>query len=159
MGAVMPDRQYALVDVRVLVLRDGNVLLMQLNAGMFNGFWNLPGGHVMPGEDVVSAAVRELAEEVGVRARPEDLLFSSVTHHRPPSRSEKVTFAFSTSTFAGEPFAAEPHRTDVVRWTAWCELPAGLMPQAEAALRLFRSRQHFETSGLGDAPGTVLGVG
>lgn len=145
------DRQQALVDVRVLVFRDWHVLLIRLSAGVFDGSWNLPGGHVMPGENAVAAAVRELQEEVGLRVRPEDLIFRSVTHHRPPTRSEKVTFTFSAETFTGEPFAAEPHRADVVRWTAWDDLPAKLTPQAAASLSLFRSGQHFATFGLGEA--------
>lgn len=34
------------------------------------GIWIQPGGHVEPGEDVVTAAVRETLEETGVVARP-----------------------------------------------------------------------------------------
>jgi 8-oxo-dGTP diphosphatase len=149
---VTTDRQQALVDVRVLVLRDGNVLLIRLSAGMFGGCWNLPGGHVMPDESVVAAAVRELQEEVGLRVRAEDLAFRCVTHHRPPTRSEKVTFTFSTEVFTGEPFAAEPDRADVVRWTPWTDLPEKLMPQAEASLTLFRSGQQFAAFNLRGAP-------
>ncbi len=147
------DRQQALVDVRVLVLQGEEVLLIQLSAGMFDGCWNLPGGHVMPGESAVAAAVREIQEEVGIQVRADDLTFRSVTHHRPPTRSEKVTFTFSTEIFAGQPFAAEPDRADVVRWTAWDDLPAKLMPQAAASLTLFRSGQHFATFNLGETPG------
>jgi ADP-ribose pyrophosphatase YjhB (NUDIX family) len=150
---VTEDRQQALVDVRVLVLQEGHVLLMRLSADMFDGCWNLPGGHVMPGENAVAAAVRELQEEVGLHVRAENLTFRSGTHHRPPTRSEKVTFTFSTEVFTGEPFAAEPHRADVVRWTAWDNLPAKLMPQAAASLTLFRSGQHFATFNLGETPG------
>lgn len=145
------DRQQALVDVRVLVLRDRHVLLMRLASRLFDGCWNLPGGHVMPGENAVAAAVRELQEEVGLHVRGDDLTFQSVTHHRPPTRSEKVTFTFSADTFTGEPFAAEPHRADMVRWTAWDELPGKLMPQAAVSLELFRSGQTFATFNLGAA--------
>lgn len=145
------DRQQALVDVRVLVLRDQHVLLMRLSSGLFDGCWNLPGGHVMPDENAVAAAVRELQEEVALDVRPEDLTFRSVTHHRPPTRSEKVTFTFSTDVFMGEPLAAEPHRADVVCWTAWDDLPERLMAQAAVSLELFRSGQHFATFNLGNA--------
>lgn len=50
----MLNRQLALVDVRVIVLRGDAVLLIRLSAGEFIGRWNLPGGHVMLGEDVVA---------------------------------------------------------------------------------------------------------
>jgi 8-oxo-dGTP pyrophosphatase MutT (NUDIX family) len=35
--------------------------------------WEVPGGHLDPGESPVDAAVRELAEETGLVARPSDL--------------------------------------------------------------------------------------
>ncbi|AUS80890.1 hypothetical protein C1701_23965 [Actinoalloteichus sp. AHMU CJ021] len=145
------ERQRALVDVRVLALRDEDVLLIQLTGGSFTGHWNLPGGHVLPGENVVSAAVRELREEVGLRTSPTDLVFSSVTHHRPPTRSEKVTFTFLTRRFDGQAYAAEPDRAALVRWVPRADPPQPLMPQAEASLRLFLDQGRFDTTGL-DGP-------
>lgn len=156
MVAADPARQRALVDVRVLALRGDEVLLIQPIGEVFGGCWNLPGGHVMPGEDVVSAAVRDLEEEVGLRARPEDLVFNNVTHHRPPMRSEKVTFTFSARIFDGEAFPREPTRARVTRWTSWSDLPTELMPQAAASLSLFRAREHFDTFGLGRVSGPVI---
>jgi 8-oxo-dGTP pyrophosphatase MutT (NUDIX family) len=35
--------------------------------------WEVPGGHLDPGESPLDAAVRELAEEAGLTARPSDL--------------------------------------------------------------------------------------
>ncbi|MEU0571046.1 NUDIX domain-containing protein [Nonomuraea sp. NPDC005983] len=35
--------------------------------------WDLPGGHLEPGETPVAAAARELAEETGLRLAPSDL--------------------------------------------------------------------------------------
>lgn len=144
----MLNRQSALVDVRVIVIRDDAVLLIRLSAGEFTGRWNLPGGHVRPGEDVVSAAVREVNEEIGLTVRPEHLTFSSVTQHRPPTRSEKVTFTFTVREFDGEPVNAEPDKVDACRWTPLDDLPAVMMPQAEASLRLFLGGQPFATYGL-----------
>jgi 8-oxo-dGTP pyrophosphatase MutT (NUDIX family) len=37
--------------------------------------WEVPGGHLDPGESVLDAAVRELAEEAGLLVRPEQVEF------------------------------------------------------------------------------------
>ncbi len=49
---------------------DGRVLMARRTAGQISpGFWELPGGKVDPGETAQAAAVRELAEEVGLAAQ------------------------------------------------------------------------------------------
>ncbi|MGV6850187.1 MAG: NUDIX domain-containing protein, partial [Marinibacterium sp.] len=57
-----------------VVLRDGHVLLARRANPPDAGLWGFPGGHVEPGETGLAAAVRELAEETGVIARPVDYL-------------------------------------------------------------------------------------
>jgi 8-oxo-dGTP pyrophosphatase MutT (NUDIX family) len=49
-----------------LVAREGRVLLIATAGGRR---WQLPKGHVEPGESVAQAAAREVREETGVRAR------------------------------------------------------------------------------------------
>ena len=55
-----PDTHGALVAVWV----DGRILLVKTS---YLTYWNLPGGYVKRGESGRQAALRELAEEVGVR--------------------------------------------------------------------------------------------
>lgn len=54
--------------VGALLLRDGRVLLglRALHKRLAPGRWDLPGGHVEPGETPEQALWRELAEETGV---------------------------------------------------------------------------------------------
>lgn len=58
----------AIVASLCFVLHDEQVLLLQRNHGAFLGKWDAAGGLVSFGETPAEAAVRELAEETGVRA-------------------------------------------------------------------------------------------
>ena len=52
------------------VVRDGAVLFLRRSPGVFRaGHWELPGGAVEPGESHETAAVREMAEETGLKVR------------------------------------------------------------------------------------------
>lgn len=58
------------VEVAVSIVRapDGRVLMAERTAGQISpGFWELPGGKIDAGESPEQAAVRELAEEIGIR--------------------------------------------------------------------------------------------
>lgn len=54
--------------VGVVCLRGDQVLLIRRGKPPRQGEWSLPGGRIEPGERAMAAALRELAEETGVRA-------------------------------------------------------------------------------------------
>jgi 8-oxo-dGTP diphosphatase len=62
-----PDRPF--VAASVAVFRDGRVLLASRTAPPADSLFSLPGGVVEVGEMLADAALRELFEEVAVRAR------------------------------------------------------------------------------------------
>ncbi len=72
--------RYTVVPRTLIFLkRDEHVLLMRGGAHKwFAGRYNGLGGHVEPGEDVYTAALREVQEEAGVR--PEALTLRAVVH-------------------------------------------------------------------------------
>ena len=59
------------VVVAGLLRRDGRVLLVHRSPSRrdYPDVWDVPGGHVEPGETPVAALVRELHEELGVTVR------------------------------------------------------------------------------------------
>ena len=60
------------VDIALFTIIGGElfVLLVERGQDPWKGAWALPGGFVRPDEDLEAAAVRELAEETGIREEP-----------------------------------------------------------------------------------------
>lgn len=52
-----------------IVAREGRLLLVRRANPPDAMYWGFPGGHIEPGETLLSAAVRELREETGVIAK------------------------------------------------------------------------------------------
>ncbi len=55
---------------------------------LFPGFWIGPGGHVEEGEDVLSAAIREIKEETGVQLKPDKVTLKVLAFHHHVDRNE-----------------------------------------------------------------------
>jgi ADP-ribose pyrophosphatase YjhB (NUDIX family) len=57
-----------------VVVRGERLLLVRRSHRPDAGRWGFPGGKIEPGETVIAAALRELAEETGVAAEPIEVL-------------------------------------------------------------------------------------
>ncbi len=92
----------------------GRVLLVrQYRLAALASLWELPAGRVDPGETVLAAAKRELAEETGYRARHWSKLLTF--YASPGYVAEKMTLFKATGLTAGEPKPMEDERIEV-RW-------------------------------------------
>lgn len=65
----MDGRRKPVLAASIAVFREGKVLLAQRGKAPALGLWSLPGGRIEPGEALQEAVLRELFEEVGVRAQ------------------------------------------------------------------------------------------
>jgi ADP-ribose pyrophosphatase YjhB (NUDIX family) len=59
------DNKSPVLVVGCVIRKDGKYLLIQENRPDIRGLWNVPAGHVDPGEDIEVAARRETKEETG----------------------------------------------------------------------------------------------
>ncbi|MET9958211.1 methyltransferase, FxLD system [Streptomyces sp. NPDC006326] len=126
----------AMAGVAVVVTNDRGQVLLGWNPS--RAVWELPAGKVEPGEAFEATAVRELAEEAGLQARPESVLLLGTlcdsTHG-----FTRVTEIARITDYTGEPTVREPEL--ITRWEwhtpfAVLNLPQPLFTASAQALNV-----------------------
>ncbi|MFE6686846.1 NUDIX hydrolase [Streptomyces sp. NPDC057743] len=129
-----PPQAQAVFGVGVIVLdADGRVLLGRHRAGT----WELPGGKVDPGEGVRSAAARELREETGLHAEPDDVRVFTMLHDDFHGL-RRITMAALVTRYEGTPYAAEPELVSAWEWHSPTALPGPLFTPSAQVLAVWR---------------------
>ncbi|WP_436786458.1 NUDIX hydrolase [Yinghuangia sp. YIM S10712] len=123
------------IDVHVILREGDKILLSQRGSPYGYGQWHAPSGKLDAGEPLISAAVREAYEEVGVDIEPDHLRLVHVVHHRQGGGSaDRIGFFFEATRWAGEPFNREPDKCLQVAWFAAHDLPRDVIPYPAAGL-------------------------
>lgn len=107
------------VAAGVLVIREGEALLVRRRYEPLAGQWSLPAGFVDAGEDPRRAAERECLEETGLHAEVEDLV--DVIYGREHAAGADLMLVYRAGLAGGEP-RAEDDAADV-RFFASRDLP------------------------------------
>jgi ADP-ribose pyrophosphatase YjhB (NUDIX family) len=87
-----------------VVVHDGeSVLILDEPIPQHEGLWSLPGGHAGYDEGPREAVLRELYEETGLEADPDDLSLVTVVHATTPGPAYHfVTYGLERSATSGE---------------------------------------------------------
>lgn len=145
------------VDLVILTIREQrlSVLLVRRGIAPYRGRWALPGGFLEEGEDLEPAAVRELAEETGLRLR--DVHLEQLRTYGAPGRDPRgrvVTVAH----LALAPDLPVPHAGSDAAHAEWLPVDEALSGAALAfdhdrilADGVERARAKLEYSPLGTA--------
>lgn len=138
-------RHKEVVDVHLILRRGDEVLLARrAGTGYGDGLYNLPSGHVEPGEDVRTAVIREAREEIGLALTPGDVSAELVLQHRGPGEEARIGWFFEAAYGAGgEPFNAEPEKCTELSWYAATALPDDMVAYCRAALDAWRAGERF----------------
>ena len=113
------------VGVGVIIIRDGQVLLLRRRNVHGAGSWSTPGGHLEFGESPEECAIREAKEETGVDIA--DVRFRAVTNDVFEAEGKHyITLWMEGGYAAGEAVVNAAYEMSEVGWFAWDELPAPL---------------------------------
>lgn len=106
------------------LVKDGKVLLGMKKRGFGQGKYNGFGGKVVDGESIEQAALRELAEEAGVRATRYAKMAELDFRFSQKSEWDQVVHVFLVAAWEGEPRESEEMTAE---WFAHSEIPYGKM--------------------------------
>jgi 8-oxo-dGTP pyrophosphatase MutT (NUDIX family) len=136
--------RFQVIPAAYVVLRRGDevLLLLRANTGYMDGYWAVPAGHVEQGESALTAALREVREEVGVKIDPADLVPVTAMHRTGGNGlaiDERVDFFFTASRWDGEPRLMEPDKAAGLDWYSLDKLPDPVVPHEARVLAGLRS--------------------
>lgn len=110
--------EQAAVVAACLIKKDNKYLLVQEGNPKVYGLWNLPAGHVDKGEQIDTAAIREVKEETGFDVqlvKEIDLIHEGI--------GKSVKHIFSANIIGGEIYIDEDEIIDV-QWLSFEEIEA-----------------------------------
>lgn len=106
----------AIAAAYVILERDDHYLLLRRkNTGFLDGELALPAGHVDSGESVITGAIREAKEEIGITIAVEDLTLVHIMD-RNAEDWHRIGFYFHCTKWEGEPVNCEPNKCAELKW-------------------------------------------
>ncbi|MEY9905036.1 8-oxo-dGTP diphosphatase [Catenulispora sp. MAP12-49] len=154
MGTVSATAERTGFPVRAhVILRSDDRILLTLRAARMagGGFWQLPGGHLEPGETIVECALREAREEIGVCLTAEQIAFVHVSHVLTGRGESRVAMFFEARAWQGEPVNLEPELCDRIGFFPIDALPRPTVPYIAEAIEHCRRGEPFAVSAGGQA--------
>jgi 8-oxo-dGTP diphosphatase len=148
-GETTTERFRAAVAVYGVLVVDGRILLMRrAGSGYHDGELSLPAGHLDAAEDVRSALVRELREELRIEADPAACTLVTVGHRAPEQpQDDYIDLFFTVGAWTGRPVIGEPDRCSELSWADPDALPDDVIPYIAEALRAVRSGERLIAGG------------
>ena len=141
----MEEKFKIITAVMILFRKDNNILLSRrFNTGHEDGNYSVVAGHVEVNESVLSAAIREAKEEVGVNVLKEHLRLVTTMHH---GKTNYVDFYFEVTKWSGEITNTEPDKCDDLRWFPIDELPENTIPYIRQAIECYQKGELYSEWG------------
>ncbi len=137
-AAEVQHRRRVVVDVILLLMRNGHILLRErANTGYGDGAYEPPTGQLADRETIVETAIRVASAEAGIAIRAENVSLAHVMHD--VSGSGLIAFFLTVSGWQGE------HTSPCARWFPVGNLPTNMLDRSRVALRNYAEGMRFST--------------
>lgn len=121
-------------DLMLTREKDGKkevLLSLRKNTGYRDGEYELPGGHVEAGEDLMRAMIREAKEELLIDIKEKDLKIVHILHHH---TGDRVNFILTADTYKGIPSIGEPEKCEKLEWFEINSLPKNIIKKVKKSI-------------------------
>ena len=146
----MEERYKSLIVVDLMLIRKNEetgkkevLLALRKNTGYNDGKYELPGGHVNEGEDLMNAMIREADEELKIKLKLEDLHIKHILHHY---KGNRLKFIISSEKYEGNLEIGEPEKCEKLEWFNIEELPENLDKRAKKVIREIENNIFYDNS-------------
>ena len=119
------------------------LLALRKNTGYNDGNYELPGGHVDVGEDIIDAMIREAKEELNIELERKDLKIKHILHHY---KGNSLKFVISTEKYKGNLKIGEPDKCEKLEWFNIKELPENIDKKMEKVLQEIENGIFYDNS-------------
>lgn len=122
------------VGVRVIIVKDNQVLLGRRNSAFGQGTWCFPGGHLEFHEGLEACACREVLEETGLHLK--NVRMETFTNDIFPDEGKHYVTLYARAEIAsGQVEVVEPDKCEQWLWFDWDRLPEPLFMPIQNLLK------------------------
>lgn len=132
---------YPKVGIGVMIFKKGKILLGKRKGSHGEGEYAFPGGHLEYMESTEEGALREIAEECGVKIR--NLRFQFVANVRKYKPKHYIHFGLVADWKSGEPKILEPDKMESWGWYSFSKLPKPLFEFCKLAIKSRKTGKNY----------------
>ena len=135
--------------IRVMVFKEGKILLGKNKGAFATGKYGSPGGHLEYMESFESCVKRECMEECGIEI--ENVRLQAVINNADDAPYHNIHIMLTADWKSGEPKVMEPEKCESWEWYDLKNLPQPLFKNVELALQSLKtSKNYFDLHDLHD---------
>ena len=134
----MEERYLSRIGVDIFLERKNEVsgkkqilMLKRAGTGYYDGYYDLPGGHLEANEDIFDGMIREAKEEIGITIKREDMEILHIYHRY---KGGMLKFVFKTDKYNGTLINNEPDKCEKIEWIDFEYLPENIVPSIKIEL-------------------------